>query len=84
MSATILPNVPTTDGKPLMSAEKLVGWKLAEETKLLGENLSQFYTVHHKFDVTLHGIETKPLPWKAGDQEAELGHDQAAVVVERT
>jgi hypothetical protein len=38
-------------------AEKLVEWRLAGETELLGENLPQRYFVHHKSHMTRPGFE---------------------------
>jgi hypothetical protein len=35
-----------------MSVEQSVEWELAEETEVLGENLSQCHFVHHKSHMT--------------------------------
>jgi hypothetical protein len=36
----------------LINVKQVVGGKLAEETELLGENLPQDHSVHHKSQIT--------------------------------
>jgi hypothetical protein len=51
----------------MMSVEQSVEWELAGETEVLGRNLSQRHFVHHKFRMTLSGIEFGLPGWEAGD-----------------
>jgi hypothetical protein len=44
----------------MMIVEKLVEWRLAGETEVLGENLPQRHFVHHKFHMTRPGFELGP------------------------
>jgi hypothetical protein len=44
-----------------MIVEQLVEWRLAGDTEVLGENLSQRHFVHHKSHMTRPGLE----PWTA-------------------
>jgi hypothetical protein len=41
----------------MMSVEQSVEWKLAGETEVLGENLPQCLSVHHKPYLTWPGLE---------------------------
>jgi hypothetical protein len=41
----------------MVTVEKLVERRLAEETEVLGENLPQRHFVHHKSHVPRHGFE---------------------------
>jgi hypothetical protein len=49
----------------MMIVEKLVEWRLAGETELLGENLPQRHFVHHKFHMTRPGFKPGPPRWEA-------------------
>jgi hypothetical protein len=51
----------------MMIVEQLVEWRLAEETEVLGENLTQGHFDHHKYHMTWHGLEPEPQRWEAGD-----------------
>jgi hypothetical protein len=55
-----------------MSVEQSVEWEFARETELLGENLPQCHTVHHKSHMTWPGLELGPPRWEAGDLPPEL------------
>jgi hypothetical protein len=50
-----------------MIVEPSVECKLAGETEVLGENLSQYNFVHRKSHMTSPGLEPVPLLWEAGD-----------------
>jgi hypothetical protein len=41
----------------MLIVEKLVEWRLAGETEVLGENLPQRHFVHHKSHMTRPGFE---------------------------
>jgi hypothetical protein len=47
--------------------EKLVEWRLAEETEVLGEILTQHHFMHHKSLMTRTGFEPGPPRWEASD-----------------
>jgi hypothetical protein len=66
----------TSPGWWQMSVEQLVEWKLAKETKVLGESLHQYRFVHHKSYMSWPGIEPGWLWWKAGGWLPELWHGQ--------
>jgi hypothetical protein len=44
----------------MVIVEKLVEWRLAGETEVLGENLPQGHFVHHKSHMTRPGFEPGP------------------------
>jgi hypothetical protein len=47
--------------------ENLVEWRLAGETEVRGENLSQRHYVHHKSHLTRPGFEPGRPRWEASD-----------------
>jgi hypothetical protein len=51
----------------MVIVKKLVEWRLAGETAVLGENLLQRHFVHHKAHTTRAGFETGPPRWEASD-----------------
>jgi hypothetical protein len=51
----------------IMMMEKLVEWRLAGKTEVLGENLPQRHFVHHKSHFTRPGLEPGPPRWEASD-----------------
>jgi hypothetical protein len=51
----------------MVIVEKLVEWRLAGETEVLGENLPQRRFVHHKSHMTRPGFEPEPLRREASD-----------------
>jgi hypothetical protein len=58
----------------MVIVEQVVEWRLAGETEVLGENLSQRHFVHHKSYMTRLGIEAGPPRWEASEQPPELWH----------
>jgi hypothetical protein len=51
----------------MVIVEKLVEWRLAGETEVLGENLPQRHFVHHKSHMPKTGFEPGPSRGKASD-----------------
>jgi hypothetical protein len=51
----------------MVIVEQFVEWRLAGETEVLRENLSQRNFVHHKSYMTWSGLEPGPRRWDAGD-----------------
>jgi hypothetical protein len=51
----------------MMNEEQLVEWELAGETEVLGENPTQCYFVHHKFYMSLPGLEVGRPLWEVGN-----------------
>jgi hypothetical protein len=51
----------------IMMMEKLVEWRLAGKTEVLGENLPQRHFVHHKSHLARPGLEPGPPRWEASD-----------------
>jgi hypothetical protein len=51
----------------MVIVEQLVKLKLAGETEVLGENLSQHHFVHHKYHMSRPGFEPGPPLWEASD-----------------
>jgi hypothetical protein len=51
----------------MVIVEKLVEWRLAGETEVVGENLPQRHFVHHKSHKIRPGFEPGPPRWEASD-----------------
>jgi hypothetical protein len=51
----------------MVIVEKLVEWRLAGETEVLGENMARRHFVHHKSHMTRPGFEPGPPRWEASD-----------------
>jgi hypothetical protein len=50
----------------MVIVEKLVEWRLAGETEVLGENLAQRHFVDHKSQITRPRLEPATPRWEAG------------------
>jgi hypothetical protein len=66
----------------MVIVEKLVEWRLARETEVLGENLPHF--VHHKSHMTIPGFEPGPPRWEASDKPLELWRGKISLETEAT
>jgi hypothetical protein len=51
----------------MVTVDKLVEWRLAGETEILGENLPQRHFVHYNSHMTTSGFEPGPPRWKASE-----------------
>jgi hypothetical protein len=51
----------------MVIVKKLVDWRLAGATEILGENLPQRHFVHHTSHMTRPGFESGQLRWEASD-----------------
>jgi hypothetical protein len=51
----------------MVIVEKLMEWRLADETEGLGENLPQGNFAHHKSHMIIPGFEPGPPRWEASD-----------------
>jgi hypothetical protein len=47
----------------LINVKQFVEWELAGETELIGQNPTQYQSVHHKSPKTLPEIEPGPPRW---------------------
>jgi hypothetical protein len=70
-AATYWPTVYQPRVIVMVIVEKLVEWRLAGETEVLGETLPQRHFVHHKSHMTRPGIEPGPPRWETSDLDIE-------------
>jgi hypothetical protein len=61
-----------------------VKWKLAEETKILGENPLQFHFIPQKFHMTIYRTEFGSLKLEADSQLPELIAFPASGIMKNT
>jgi hypothetical protein len=66
----------------LVNLGQSVGWELAGETEVLRENLPPCLFVHHRCQMTWHGIELGLLWWDDGNYPCELWHGLYYVAAE--
>jgi hypothetical protein len=57
----------------MVIVEKFVEWRLAEETEILGENLSRRHFVHHKSHMNRPGFEPWPPSGKPATNRLSYG-----------
>jgi hypothetical protein len=57
----------------IVIVEKLVEWRLAGETEVLGEDLPQCHFVHHKTHMIWPVLEPGPPRWEADTNRLSYG-----------